>query len=1669
MRDPSGARALFSPLAARRLRVGLVLATGMVVLLSLLGAILGQSTASPWVPAVRSPLAAALLLALLAALLGMETWPGSALVRNLTCGLAAVVALVSLGFALGQVPGNTPTFERWLLQGRPFQLASVWTDVALLGAALSFLARWLPAEATWGTRQTATLLALVPLLIGTLLLLGFAVGAPQLYGYSNSPMSLPAALCSAGLGLALHLVAGCDTWPLAAFQTRSAPGQTWSVFGFSPGLMPPVLLSGVLILAGGSFFVRTQTQDTRAKVEENLRATAAAKTRQIGAWFGERRGDAEQIARSALIQTQLRRFLAGTAAAPPEGDVRAWLEALQQGNYRRAVLYDAQGRPRMAVASNEAPTFGDMDASEVQAALASKDVLIRDLHRHPGGTDLHLGFWVPIGAEAGRKAQGALLLMVDPRQFLFPLVQSWPTASATAETLLVRRAGDQVLFLNDLRHRAQTALTLQLPLAVKSSLPAARAIWGERGLMEGLDYRGVPVLAVAEAIPGTPWHMVAKVDMAEAFGPLRRGVWLGVVGLLGTLALAGAALGLLLHRHDADLIRKQLQLSQQFEGLMRGANDIILLLDGEGHILEANARALESYGYSQGELQSMTVLDLRAPETLGEGKAQLQQVKATGSGRFETTHRRQDGSTFPVEVSSRALQLGGELRLISFARDISERRVQERELLRLTQLYGALSQVNLAIVRTSSQQALFERLCEVMVEFGQCTMAWIGLEDPVSHRVKVAARYGDVHGLLDRFSVRSDDSDEGRGAVGTVIRQGVPYLDNDYLAAAESAPWRADLQRADLLSIAAFPIRREGQVCGALVVYAAEKEFFGAREAELLEEASADVSFALDHLASEERRRKAEAALQENERFLRVAEEAGRIGTYQWDISRNVWTSSPYLDEIFGIDAAYPRTLQGWADLVIPDFREQMQTYVAGIIERHESFDLEYPIIRKANGERRWVRGTGEFQWHKDGRPLALMGVIRDITERRQARAALEASEKKFAQAFRASPDSVNINRLADGVYLDVNDGFTRVTGYTAEEVLGRSSLPGELGIWVHAEDRLRLHEGLRQEGRVSNLEAPFRRKDGTVLTGLMSATTIEVDGEPCVLSIVRDITQLRAQARQLEQITQMYAALSQVNQAIVFSPTREALVDKICEVMVEFGRFSMAWIGWNDPATHEVRVASRYGDANGYLDGLQVRSDDTLMGRGPTGRAIREGVSQVENDFLGNSEADPWHGAAVRCGYGASAAFPIRQDGAVCGALTVYSAEKGFFGAHEVALLEEAAGDVSFALDHLAGEAQRRSLEAQLHQSQKLESLGSLAGGVAHDMNNVLGAVLSLASTLRENAEPLSPAAKNLDTIMSACMRGRSVVKSLLYFAQKDLQEERLINLNDLVKEMVQLLRHTTLQRMDLQLQLQEDLGLIRGDAGALSHALMNLCVNAIDAMPGGGALRIETASGPDGAVILRVRDEGEGMAPEVLAKAMEPFFTTKAKGKGTGLGLAMVYGTMKAHDGRFDLHSQPGQGTEAVLRFPASRVEGPAQVPAQPPPVVAGPPQAELKILLVDDDDLIRESVSPMLEMLGHQVTGVPGGAQALALLEEGLGVDLVILDMNMPGMSGAQALPRILDLRPGLHVLVATGYSEEEVAPLMNNRPSVSSLRKPFSLKEIQSKLAALRIQPGSDLRA
>ena len=376
---------------------------------------------------------------------------------------------------------------------------------------------------------------------------------------------------------------------------------------------------------------------------------------------------------------------------------------------------------------------------------------------------------------------------------------------------------------------------------------------------------------------------------------------------------------------------------------------------------------------------------------------------------------------------------------------------------------------------------------------------------------------------------------------------------------------------------------------------------------------------------------------------------------------------------------------------------------------------------------------------------------------------------------------------------------------------------------------------------------------------------------------------------------------------------------------------------------------------------------------------------------------------------------------------------------------------------DRKRAEAARFELEAQVHQIEKMESLGSLAGGVAHDMNNVLGAILGLASTHQRKAEPASPLARDLDIIVKACHRGGTLVKGLLGFARKGLAEERELDLNALVREELALLERTTLQRIRLVPDLAEDLRPIKGDPGALAHALMNLCVNALDAMNGGGLLVLRTRNEPDGTVVLEVEDDGCGMSREVLDRALDPFFTTKPQGKGTGLGLSIVYATVKAHEGRMELHSEPGLGTRVTLAFPACQSAAEPAPPAGQGTVREG--RVGLKVLLVDDDEFVREAILAILEALGHQAAVASGGEGALVQLEAGLEPDVVILDMNMPGLDGAATLPRIRSLNPDVPVLLATGRVDERALGLIDAFPGVTLLSKPFDIRELQERLALI----------
>ena len=385
--------------------------------------------------------------------------------------------------------------------------------------------------------------------------------------------------------------------------------------------------------------------------------------------------------------------------------------------------------------------------------------------------------------------------------------------------------------------------------------------------------------------------------------------------------------------------------------------------------------------------------------------------------------------------------------------------------------------------------------------------------------------------------------------------------------------------------------------------------------------------------------------------------------------------------------------------------------------------------------------------------------------------------------------------------------------------------------------------------------------------------------------------------------------------------------------------------------------------------------------------------------------------------------------------------------------------GVVEDITERKQAEEEKVRLLDQLHQSQKMESLGILAGGVAHDMNNVLGAVLGLASANLASLPEGTPLHRAFTTITKACIRGRDLVRSLLSFARQGLAEEKELDLNALIRDEVRLLERTTLSRVRLEMDLATDLRPILGDASALTHVLMNLCVNAVDAMPEKGTLTLRTRNADHDWVEVVVADTGGGMSKEVLAKAMDPFFTTKEQGKGTGLGLSIAHSTVLAHHGQMEIRSEPSQGTLVFLRFPAcaSRAEATAPAPARETASTRS-----LQVLLVDDDELIQNSLQSILEMLGHTTTIVSSGEEALAKLEAGFQPDVVLLDMNMPGLGGSGTLPRLRALRPSVPVLLCTGRADQSALDLVSAHQQVQLLTKPFSLQELQNHLDSIGLE-------
>jgi two-component system, cell cycle sensor histidine kinase and response regulator CckA len=389
--------------------------------------------------------------------------------------------------------------------------------------------------------------------------------------------------------------------------------------------------------------------------------------------------------------------------------------------------------------------------------------------------------------------------------------------------------------------------------------------------------------------------------------------------------------------------------------------------------------------------------------------------------------------------------------------------------------------------------------------------------------------------------------------------------------------------------------------------------------------------------------------------------------------------------------------------------------------------------------------------------------------------------------------------------------------------------------------------------------------------------------------------------------------------------------------------------------------------------------------------------------------------------------------------------------------------GKVVHLMASIADITEAKRLQVQLTQSQKMQSVGRLAGGVAHDFNNLLTVMKGYVELARHDVPAGSALADDLGAVNRAIDSAAALTQQLLTFSRKQIIHPRVLNLNESVTRMHGMLGRVLGEDIELRLVTAPDLWLVRFDPYQSEQILVNLAVNARDAMPDGGRLTIETANvvldaeyartHPDAApgdyIMLAVSDTGTGMTPEVQAHLFEPFFTTKEAGRGTGLGLAMVYGAVTQNGGRIQVYSDLGHGTTFRIFLPRVREEATPAPDAEPSPL----PRGGETIVVVEDDDAIRALTQRLLSGLGYKVRAYRSGADALhAIQSMPESIDLVVTDVIMPEMKGSELAQRLQQLRPGLRILFASGYSEDVIAHHGVLDPGVDFLQKPYSIEEL-----------------
>ncbi|HSV72563.1 MAG TPA: ABC transporter substrate-binding protein [Chthonomonadales bacterium] len=734
-----------------------------------------------------------------------------------------------------------------------------------------------------------------------------------------------------------------------------------------------------------------------------------------------------------------------------------------------------------------------------------------------------------------------------------------------------------------------------------------------------------------------------------------------------------------------------------------------------------------------------------------------------------------------------------------------------------------------------------------------------------------------------------------------------------------------------------------------------------------------------------------------------------------------------------------------FARIVAPDDLPLVEREVAAAVAEHRSFSIEYRIVR-ADGGIVWVHDEGRAVYDPSGAPTWLDGVFVDVTARAVAEEAARARSEEVDRFFDVSLDLLCFLDK-DGRLRRVNPAWSRTLGYASQDLEGRLLVE-----FAHPDDvdaAGRAFAFLAAGHPVVGNTNRYRAADGSYRWLEWRA----IPSGNAIYAAARDVTERK----------RVEGALDVAVQATYGATEREFFRDMVHH-LAEALAVTQAHVAEIEEGSKEARTLAA------WVDGRFAPEFTYALDTAPCQDAVASGYRHVVRGVADRYPRD----AGLRQ-LGAESYFGTclyDASGRPCGILAVVDRRPMEDSSLPEFLLRIFASRAAAEIGRLRAERERAALHDQLLQAQKMEAVGQLAGGIAHDFNNLLQVIGGFTELASDDVPADSPVRSRLAHVSRACERARDLVRQLLVFSRRQTPERAAVDANDLVGGALEMIERVLGEDIECRFQPGQGIPLVEVDQRQIEQVLLNLSVNARDAMPGGGRLEIETALrklGPEACasrpwtregdyVVLTVRDTGQGMTAEVRERVFEPFFTTKEVGQGTGLGLATAYGIVKQHEGLIDVESAPGRGSTFSVFLPAAPN---ASAPPAPSAVPAAPPPARGETVLVaEDDEVVCRLTVAMLENAGYTVVVARDGLQAVEAFEQRADqIDLVLVDIVMPGQSGRAVYDAVRRLRPDTPVLFASGYSYrvQEMADL--DPSGIEVISKPYRSADLLERVREL----------